>query len=461
VTTQPTRTKGTRTFLVVWFGQFVSLIGTSLTGFALAIVVFQNSGSATQLALVLLASQLPQILFTPLAGTLVDRWDRRWAMILADGGAGMATLGIVALVLTDNLELIYLMPLLAVQGLFQTFQWPAYTAATTLLVPKEQYGRAAGLVQLAEAVGQVIAPALAGILLVWGGLEAVLALDVITFLFAVGTLLVVRFPRPARTEAGAQDSGSIWSETRQGWRYLRARHGLLALLLYFATLNLIFGFIGVIVFPLVLGFTDEQAMGFVFSIAAIGMVIGSILMSAWGGPKRKIYGLYGAVLVLAAGLALMGLRPSVAMVTVAGFIGFASIPIGNGSSQAIWQAKVEPDIQGRVFALRRTISQAATPLALILAGPLVDGVFEPLMAPDGALAGSVGAVIGTGAGRGAALMFVVLGVLAIGSTIVAYSYGPLRNLERDIPDALPDDDGAASQVLPVGSPALNLASEDG
>jgi len=458
-------TKGTRTFLIVWLGQLVSLVGTSLTGFALAIVVFQETGSVTQLAVVLLASQLPQILFTPFAGTLVDRWDRRWAMILADGGAGLATFGIIGLVLSDNLELGYLLPLLALQGLFQTFQFPAYTAATTLLVPKEQYGRAAGLVQLADAVGQMIAPALAGILLVWGGFEAVLAIDVATFIFAVGTLLVVRFPRPERSEAGSMDSGSIWRETRQGWRYLTERHGLLALLIYFAVLNLIFGFIGVIVFPLVLGFADEQVMGFVFSVGATGMVIGSLVMSVWGGPQRKIHGLYGSVLVLAIGLILIGLRPSVVLVTMAAFIGFASVPIGNGSSQAIWQRKVEPDIQGRVFAIRRTIGSAAMPVALLLAGPLVDGVFEPLMAEDGALANSVGSVIGTGAGRGAALLLIFLGVLAIGATVVAYFYPPLRDLERDVPDAVPETlsaDAASSPATATsgGSMAILPVSEE-
>jgi hypothetical protein len=162
-------------------------------------------------------------------------------------------------------------------------------------------------------------------------------------------------------------------------------------------------------------------------------------MSVWGGPQRKIYGLYGSVLVLAIGLMLMGARPSFGLVTLAAFIGFASIPIGNGSSQAIWQRKVEPDIQGRVFAIRRTISQAAIPIALLLAGPLVDGLFEPLMADGGALADTVGSVIGTGSGRGAALMFLLLGALAIGTTVAAYSYRPLRNLEQEVPDALPDD----------------------
>lgn len=428
-----------RTFLVVWAGQLISLIGTNLTGFALAIFVYQETGSATSLAFILLASQVPQILFTPIAGALVDRWDRRKAMILSDAGAGAATLVIAGLLFSDGLQIWHLYPLLAVQGFFQTFQWPAYSAATTLLVKKENYGRAAGMVQLAEAGGQVIAPALAAAILLSGGLSAVIAIDVATFLFAVTTLLAVRFPAPDRSEAGAEGAGSLLSEARFGFRYILDRPGLAALLAYFAVLNLIFGFIGVIVFPLLLGFAGEQALGSVVSIGALGMIAGSLLMSGWGGPKRRVMGVILGDVVLSTGLILMGLRPNLVLVTIAAFIGFFAIPLANGSSQALWQAKVEPDIQGRVFAVRRFLAQGTTIVSLLAAGPLLDNVFEPLLAEDGSLASSVGSVIGTGAGRGAAFFMIILGLVGIASSIVAYLYPTLRNLEDEIPDAIPDE----------------------
>jgi len=423
-----------RIFLVVWAGQFVSLVGTSLTGFALAIWVYQETGSATKLSFVLLAAQLPQILFTPIAGALVDRWDRRRAMIVADTGAGAGTLAIALLLLSGNLEFWHLYPTLAFSGIFQAFQWPAYAAATTLLVPKEHYGRAAGMVQMAEAIGQVIAPAVAGVVLAVWGLQAVILADVVTFSVAVLTLLAVRFPQPVQSKAGAASSGSLLGEARFGWTYIRRRPALLALLAYFSSVNLVFGFVGVLIFPLVLGFADEVAMGNAFTLAALGMVAGSVVMSAWGGPKKRIYGVLGADLVLGVAMIVWGSRPSLVPVVLGGLAAFFVIPIANGSSQAIWQAKVEPDVQGRVFAARRVLAQIAGPVALLMAGPLADNVFEPLLQPGGALADSVGSVIGVGPGRGIALLFIILGGMSIVFTIIAFLYPRLRNLEDEIPD---------------------------
>ena len=441
-----------RTFYVVWSGQLVSLVGTNLTGFALAIFVFQETGSATQLAGILLASQLPQVLFTPIAGALVDRWDRRWAMILSDFGAGLGTLAMVLLLALDSLQIWHLYIILSISGIFQSFQWPAYGAATTLLVPKENYTRAAGLVQLAEALGQVFAPAIAGFLLVVGGLELVIAVDVVTFVFAVTTLLLVRFPAPEESEAGKESKGSLLAEARFGFTYIRRRPGLFVLLWYFASLNLVFGFMGVVIFPVILGFADAQAMGNVFSIGAIGMVIGSVIMSAWKGPQHLVRGLIIAVIGLGAGLVLVGLRPNIVWVTVAAFVGFISIPFGNGFSQAIWQRKVDPDVQGRVFAVRRTLAQGTGPLALIAAGPLLDQIFEPALLPGGSLAGSVGEVIGTGPGRGAAFFMILMGLAAILISIAAYSYPRLRNLETELPDAVDPDD-------PVPEPKVDSPSD--
>ena len=444
--------KGMRTFVVVWSGQFVSLVGTGLTGFALAIWVYQETGSATQLSLVLLASQGPQILFTPIAGALVDRWDRRWAMILSDAGAGLGTLAIALLLFTDSLEIWHLYFALSFSGIFQSFQWPAYSAATTLLVSKEHYGRASGMVQMAEAVGQVIAPAVAAVLLAFGGLETVIFIDVASFLVAVGTLLAVRFPQAERSAAGAAGAGSLLSEARYGWTYIKERPGLRALLWYFASVNLIFGFVSVLAIPLILGFADEVTVGSVFSAAGVGMVLGSVVMSVWGGPRRRVYGVLGADVILGLSLVLFGLSMSIPIVVAVAVLGFSVLPIANGSSQALWQAKVEPDVQGRVFAVRRVLAQAAGPVAMLMAGPLADRVFEPLLQQDGALVGTVGEVVGVGPGRGIAFLFVILGVLSIVFTIIAYFYPRLRNVEDEIPDfdELPAVDAAQGrpQVAP-------------
>lgn len=423
-----------RTFLIVWAGQLVSLVGTSLTGFALAIFVYLETGSVTALSFVLLASQVPQLVMTPVAGALVDRWDRRIAMIVSDAGAGATTLVIAALLIVDRLEVWHLYPLLGVASAFQAFQWPAYGAATTLLVPKAHYGRASGMVQLAEAAGQVIAPAAAGAVLAVAGLGAVVAIDFLTFLVALATLLAVRFPAPATSTEGAAAKGSLRSEMRFGFSYLAKRRGLLTLLGYFATLNLTLGAVGVAFFPLVLGFGSEAGAGIVVSLAAVGMVVGSLVMSAWGGPHPRINGVYLGAAGLGLALIVLSLRPSLLLVAGAGFVAFMLVPIANGSSQAIWQAKVEPDVQGRVFAVRRLLAQVTGPISILAVGPLIDNVFAPAMAEGGALAGPIGSLIGVGEGRGAALMMMILGAATVVVTAAAIAYRPLRELEADVPD---------------------------
>jgi len=439
-----------RTFLVVWSGQLVSLVGSSLTGFALAVWVFQETGSATRLALVLLSTVLPGIILGPFAGALVDRWDRRWAMILSDAGAALGTLIIAALHFTDNLEIWHLYPALALSAAFATFQYPAYTAATSLLVTKDQYGRAAGMVQMAEAVGQIVGPILGGLLLFWGELTLVLIVDVATFCFAVLTLTWVRFPAPEKSEAGQEGEGKLWEEARYGLTYVRARKPLWALMMFFTSINFVFGFVSVLLLPLMLSFASEAAVGIAFGLAAVGMLIGSVVVSAWGGPKRRVLGIVGADFVIAAGLLLGALRPSLIVFTAGAFIVMAVLPVANSSSQAIWQSKVDLDVQGRVFAIRRTIAQLAIPVSYLAAGPIADGILEPLMADDGGLASTVGRFIGTGDGRGYALFFLILAGAAVLTGIAALGYEPLRTLEETMPDVMPEQ---APSVATAESPA--------
>jgi len=383
----------------------------------------------------LLAAHVPALIITPFAGALVDRWDRRKAMILADAGAGIGTILLVALYFTGSLTVWSIAIAVAISGLFQAFQWPAYTAAMAVLVPKEQFGRASGLVQLADALGEMGGPILAGLALAFSGIGLVFAIDVVTFLFAVGTLLIIRFPKPITTAAGAEGKGSLWHETKYGFRYLIARHGLLALLFISAVINFAFGFLEPLFIPLGLSLTSEAGLGTAYSIAATGMLVGSLIASAWGGPKRRVRGVIICGALLGVAFAAIGLYPSVYWITVIIFFGMMLAPTFNATGQAIWLAKVEADLQGRVSAVRRFISQAAIPVAYIVVGPLSDKVFEPLMADDGPWADTVGRVIGSGPGRGYALFFVVIGVTVVIAILGAWMYPPLRHLERDVPDA--------------------------
>jgi MFS transporter, DHA3 family, macrolide efflux protein len=433
-----------RSFTVIWIGQLVSTVGSGLTGFALSIWIYQETGSATLFALNLLAWAVPNILVSPFAGAIVDRYDRRLVMIMSDAGAGASTLAIVLLILTGNLEIWHIYIATAFNSAFSTFQWPAYSAITTLLVPKRHLGRAGGMVQVGEAISQLLSPAIAGAMLVTTGIMGVVIIDLATFCFALLTLLFIRVPAPEKSAAGEAARGSILKEALYGWRFIVARRGLLGLLLVFAATNFLGSLTNPLIAPMVLNMTSADKLGLLASLIGVGMLLGTVTMSAWGGPKRRIHGVLGFLIIGGFFTILLGLRPSLLLMAVAGFFLMFTSPIVNGSSQAIWQTKVPPDVQGRVFSVRRMIAWCVMPLAYVIAGPLNDYVFQPLLMEGGALAGSVGLVMGVGPGRGTGLLIVVTGFLSIVVVLVMGYMNPrVRRVEEEIPDAIASEPASA------------------
>lgn len=427
---------GLRTFFIIWVGQLVSNLGSRLTAFALGLWLFQETGSVTLFALNNLAFVLPTILLSPFAGVLADRWDRRWVMVLSDAGAGLSTLAIFLLLATDSLAVWHIYLVTAVSSLFTVFQWPAYTASTTMLIPKDQLGRASGLTQMSQAIAQLAGPAIAGALFIFVGLNGIILIDFVTFGVAVFTLLVIRIPQPKVSAESRQEQGSYLREARYGWTYLRQRPGLMALLFYYASVNFALSMIGPLILPMLMNMVTADVVGYATSVSGSGMLLGTLVMSAWGGPKRRVRGILLLGLVLGAGGVVMGIRPFLWLIVSGSFLSMFVVPIMSGSSQALWQTKVAADVQGRVFAVRRMIASAMSPLGITLAGPLADRVFEPLMAVDGRLANSAGQLIGSGPGRGTAVLFILIGCFVIGASLIAGLFPRLRRLESEIPDVL-------------------------
>jgi MFS family permease len=425
-----------RTFFIIWFGQVVSLMGSGLTSFALGVYVYTLTGSVTQLGLVLLARALPSLIISPVAGVIVDRWDRRHVMLLSDTGAGLASLGVWVLLATGNLEVWHIYVSAAFNSFFGAFQGPAYMASTTLLVPKEHYGRTAGLVQLGDAFGQILSPILAGFLILTIQIEGIILIDFATYLFAVVTLILVRIPRPKPAAAPQHGLRSIAQEAIYGWKYVKVRTGLFAMLLLFAFINFSLGIFSALYTPLVLSFATADVLGTIISFSGIGMLVGSLLMSAWGGTKRKVDSLFGSIFIGGLALSISGLQANPWLLGVSGFVFFFILPIANGSSTAIWQTKVEPGVQGRIFATRRMLASFATPLAYMLAGPLADLIFEPFMTSGGAIALRIASIIGSGPGRGFGLIFVILGLLISIASLLGYLYPRIRLVEVELPDVV-------------------------
>ena len=273
------------TFCLVWFGQLISLIGSGLTGFALGVWVYQTTGSATQFSLIYFCTELPAILVAPLAGAVADRWDKRRVMIVSDTGAGVSTVVMALLLAFGKLEIWHIYLAMAVSSTCNGFQLPAYYAIPTLLVSKQHFGRANGMIQLAKAARHLISPVLAGLLVGIVQLQGIMLIDFLTFGVAISILLALRFSSLPSGKRSTQPNGSIWKDISYGWKYIFARPGLLLILLFFAVTNFTIGLVQVLITPMVLDFADAQVLGQILSLGSSVWVLGGVLMSSGCGPK--------------------------------------------------------------------------------------------------------------------------------------------------------------------------------
>jgi DHA3 family macrolide efflux protein-like MFS transporter len=424
-------------FTIVWIGQLVSLLGTAMTTFALAYWAYITTGAATALALVGFFAFAPTILVSPFAGALVDRWNRKLMMMLSDLAAITSTIAVLLLYSTGNLQIWHLYFTGAFTSVFGAFQFPAYSAAVTTMVSKKQYSRASGMLSTAQFASGIFAPILAAALIVTPiGIGGILFIDILTFLVAIGALLIVHIPRPVVTEEGLRSKGSLWKESVYGFRYIKRRPSLLGLQLVFFSINLVAVFGNTVSTPMILARTanDAAVLGIVQSTMGVGGVAGSILLSLWGGPKRRIHGVLAGMGLGMVGMILMGFGRDLYVWSTAAFISLFFSPIINGSNQAIWQSKVAPDVQGRVFATRAMIAQISVPMAMLLSGPLADNYFEPAMMVGGSLEPFFSGLVGTGPGAGMALMFVIAGFCGVIIGFGGYLFKVVRNVEDIIPD---------------------------
>ncbi len=446
--------RGMTAFTLIWFGQLISLVGTSMTRFALTVWAFETTGSAAVLAQVGFFSFVPIILVTPFAGALVDRWNRKLVMILSDLGAGLSTIALLVLYFTGNLQIWHIMVAGAFAGIFESFQFPAFSASISTMLTKAQYLRANAMMSLAESSSSIVAPVMAGVLLPLIGIGGIMTIDIVTFSLAVLAVLVVFIPQPKRSQEGEEAGRGIWREAAYGFRYIWRRPSLLGLQSTFFFSNL-FSAVTIILLPaMILARTgnNETTLGIVQSTLGIGGVVGGVLLSTWGGPQRRIHGLLvGFIGISLLGQTLMGMGQALPLWAVAGFFTGFFIPFINGSNQAIWQAKVAPDVQGRVFAARRIFAQITIPLGFLLGGYLADGIFEPMMMnPTGPVARFFEPLVGSGPGAGMGLLFVIAGLLGAAVGMAGYVIPVIRNAEEILPDHVElAEDGAVEQAAAV------------
>ena len=428
---------GMKAFWVVWIGQLISLISTSMVNFGLTIWAYETTGLATALALVGVFFMVPLLVFSPFAGVIVDRSNRKLMMIISDAGAGIATILILILFSTGRLEVWHLYISALVVGTSQTLQWPAMSSAITTMLPKEQYGRAHGLISLADGGSSVFGPILAAAVYGLAGLGVILWLDIFTFSIAILSLILVVIPQPVVSAEGAASQGSFLEESTYGFRYIWSRKSLLGLQLVFMFGNFFATMSYTLLAPLILARTgnNEITLGTVQSIGAIGGLAGGLLMSWWGGPKKLVNGVLWGWVFTGLFAIPMGFAQTILFWSIASFLAAMVIPVLNGSNQAIWQRKVPADVQGRVFSIRRMIAWMVNPVAALLAGVMADQYFEPAMMAGGALVDRFSWAVGSGPGAGMSLIWIVAEFGAILVGLAAFAFPVVRNVDELLPDA--------------------------
>lgn len=409
-----TRSRGGRplqTFLIVWAGQLMSSLGNGMTAFALAVHLYRQTQAATAVALVMLCLFLPGILLRPLGGLIADRFDRRLLIVLGDLGSAIGVLFILVSVIAGDLAPWKIYLGVAVSSVFVALQHPAYKASVTDLLPEEHYSRASALVQLASSAQHLFSPMVAGILLSAGGLVPILVIDLSTFAIAVAAALAIRRPLvPCRNETRSEVRNTVLAELKQGWDVVHSDGRVMAVVVLMSMTTLFLGVLQTLFAPMVLAISDAKTLGFVQSISASGMLVSSLILGAAGISRR-----HDAILVLAlilAGIFLtsIGMTTRIGVITGSFFLFFCTLPVINACADVLIRTRIPNEVQGRAWGIIGLLSQLGFVAAYALSGLLADRVFAPLLADGGRLATSVGRIIGTGEGRGMALMPVISGI---------------------------------------------------
>jgi len=366
-------------FFTIWTGQAFSLFGSALVQFALVWWLTQKTGSATVLATASIFALLPQILIGPFAGTIVDRASRRLIMIIADSVIALATVALILLFWSGKVEVWHVYAILAIRSVGGAFHRPAMLASTSLMVPDRHLARVAGADQTLDGLQSIIAPPLGALLIGLLPMQQVLMVDVVTAAMAVLPLLFIAIPQPVQMETGAgagQPKPSFLEDFREGFRYVAAWPGLMAILVMATIFNFLL-YPSVALIPLLvtqhfkLGVIE---LGWLDAAIGVGLTVGGLVLSVWGGFRRRTVTLLMGVIGLALGLFIVGVAPAnlfgmaIGGMLLAGFMN----SFANGPLFAIVQSTVRPDMQGRVMSLIASVMMAMSPLSLLVAGPVSD-----------------------------------------------------------------------------------------
>ncbi len=419
-----------KTFFILWITQSFSALGSAMTNFALVIWLYQQSGSALKTALLTVSSYAPYVLMSIFAGALSDKWNKKTTMLISDSFAAICTVVVLVLLKTNHLEIWHLYILNALNGLMNTVQQPASDVAITLITPKEHYQKISGLRSFSNSLVTILTPVIAVAVFSFWGIDAVIAIDLLTFSVAfLALLLLIRIPQISKTD---QINESVLSSVKSGLEYLKTNKGILWLILFLSAINLIASIYDAALPAMILSRSngDETVLGIVNACVGIATLTGSIVVTIIPAPKSRVKVICNTLLIsMSTENFLLAFGKTPVIWCLGAVLGWIAIPIMNANMDVIFRTNIPAEMQGRVYSTRNTLQFFTIPIGFFLGGFLVDKVFEPFaetFSPDSLLT----LLFGNEKGSGSAMLFFVIGVAGVVVCLVFRRNSDIHNLEK-------------------------------
>lgn len=415
-------------FLILWAGELISTIGSGLTAFGLGVYVYQQTHLASATALVSLLALLPTVLLGPVAGVLADRYDRRYMMVLGDSLSAVGLFYILFCIMHGNAGLLQICIGVTISSVFASLLEPSYRATITDLLPKEDYSKASGLVQMAGSAKYLISPFLAGFIMKISGIKLILWIDVCTFFITVfATLFVAK----GLEKKNAEKRQAFLTELKEGFLIIIENRGVWLLVILSSLVCFFLTFIQTLCTPMILAFSDEATLGVCETICATGMLVSSLIIGLISIKRNYVKILSLSFFFIGVFMMMFGLKENILFITVSGFLFFMALPFANTCLDILVRKNIPNELQGRAWGIISLISQMGYVFANAVIGYLTDYVFEPSLREGGIFYHNIGRLIGTGTGRGAALLIVIGGMCLCILAPVIYRTKSIRRLEEN------------------------------
>ncbi len=418
--------KELKSFIILWLTQSFSALGSAMTNFALVIWLYNDSGSALTTAMLAVCSYAPYVVMSVFAGAVSDKWNKKTIMLVCDSIAALCTVLVLVLLRTDNLEVWHLYVLNALNGFMNTIQQPASDVAATMITPKKHYQKTSGMRSFSNSLVSILTPVFATAVAALWGVEAVIAIDLLTFLAAFITLLFfIRIPEP---EKKSEKDESVLRTAKSGLVYLKTNKGILWLILFLAAINFVASIYDAALPAMILSKSNQTVLGVVNAFVGIATLAGSVIATVAPAPKSRVRVICNCLLIsMSTENFLLAFGRTPGIWCIGAVLGWLSIPLMNANMDVIFRTKIPPEMQGRVYSARNTFQFFTIPLGYFFGGLLVDKVFEPFMANN--TSGLLASLFGVEKGAGAAMLFFVIGIAGAAICLIFRRVKAIREIE--------------------------------